>query len=135
MKTKTVQTFIEHTKSNAYNVRLLLNNRKRQPNDIVKQVEKQYQDCFYNPTIGLIAKHKYLKGMSDKLAVKLHNIELLKSPIIRLMKEQLEMRLDKLYPISKKARLYIVKNDRINLKTIQPSAGYTFMDKIKILFG
>jgi hypothetical protein len=84
-------------------------------------------DCIYHPTTGLIAKQAYLPNLNLK-----KKTGIVKHPQVDYLTDLLKQRMIQLYPKTRKAREYIIENERINLDFVKPSKGYSIIDKLRI---
>ncbi|MCM1338702.1 MAG: hypothetical protein NC191_03425 [Muribaculaceae bacterium] len=95
----------------------------------------QLEDCIYHPTTGLLARNKYCKPENifhNSITPRRRNLE--NSPMIKYLNGILQDRMKSLYPKTRKLREYIIDERRISLDSIRPCRGYSFIDKLKILF-
>ncbi len=90
-----------------------------------KEYIKHLEDCIANPTIGLTARHKFMKGYTP-------SPELKRNPTVKYLEEILNERINAFYPKTKVLRQYIIDSGRMRMFHISKAKPFTFIDKAKI---
>jgi len=96
---------------------------------------KHLEDCNNNPTVGLLARRKYITGrMLAYPQNAKRNVEYMnKLPNISTLKKSFKEKLNKLYPKTLQAREYIINHDRVKLNSVEPARKYNIFNKLAIL--
>lgn len=83
---------------------------------------KHLQDCFNNPTRGLLARRE-AKGVPNYPGHYSRNEKALYNiPVVNSTNERFEKEFKKLYPRSGKARKYLIENENVVLNYVKPKA-------------
>ena len=124
----------ENVIRNACFVRAGLDTRLKADIDNVFDYKAHLQDCEKNPTIGMIARKKYITGepMNYPEAAKRNLRFINRYPEIEALTKRVKDNISELYPKTRFAREYIINNDRIMLKSIEKIKKYTVFDRLKI---
>ena len=124
----------ENVRYNAYWTRVGINTRLGIDNDNIDDYKAHLQDCNNNPTIGMLARRKYITGKPMDYPIHAHcNInDMEKEPEIKSLKDNLKNKIKKIYPNTKHIREYIINNDRVTLDGIEKSKKYTTLNKLII---
>jgi hypothetical protein len=119
---------------NAYWVRASLNSRLRPDEYDIKDYKAHLHDCKKNPTIGFLARKRYIKGrpMEYPLAAKRNLRDINKQPEIDILQKSIDEKIQTLYPRTKHIRQYIIDNKRVALDGIEEIRKYTIFDKMAI---
>ena len=124
----------ETVRNNAYLSYIAIDSKFNLDSIDIGFYKEHLKDCEKNPTVGFIARNKYITGkkMNHPLHAK-RNIKLLeRQPEIDLLQKNIKNKINTLYPKTKNARQYIIKSGRISLDAIKKIKKYTIIDKLKI---
>lgn len=94
------------------------------------------KDCESNPTIGLLARRKYITGkpMNYPAYAKRNIKDLERQPEIDELNKSVKAEIKNLYPKTKHIRKYIIDSERVLLDCTEKSKKYTALNKLAILF-
>lgn len=90
-----------------------------------KEYIKHLEDCIANPTIGLTARHKFIKRHTLSPETKAN-------PTVKYLEEILKEQIARFYPKTKVLRQYIIDSGRMRMFHISKAKPFTFVDKVKI---
>ncbi len=106
--------------------------------DTAKNYKQVMEDCITYPTSGRIAKYQFVKMVpyeySDTVIWRNEQLVLNNDKQAKNLTEIYKGAYKKIYHRTKKAREYIIKNNRINFDYVTKSKGYGLVDRIRILF-
>ena len=124
----------EKIRSNAYWTRVHLDTTMWPDIEDAKAYKAHLQDCIDNPTVGFLARRKYITGKRMTFPdYAWRNKKIMENDrYIKATKDYLNGYVKTLYPKTKHIREYIVNSDRIALDYIKPCKGYNFFDKMLI---
>ncbi len=122
-------------RSNAFWSRLHIDTSLRIDDSDIEEYKAHLKDCNENPTVGLLAKRKYItrKPMEQPIFAKRNMHYLEKQPEIKKLKKAFESKVNTLYPSTKHIREYIINEDRVLLDYVKRSQKYTSFDKLMIM--
>ncbi len=125
----------ENVRSNAYWSRVHIDTSLRIDDSDIEEYKAHLKDCNENPTIGLLAKRKYItkKPMNYPEYAHRNMRDLESQSVISELKKDLKSRIDKLYPNTKRIRDYIINNDRVTLDIVEKHKKYTAFNKLMIM--
>lgn len=125
----------ESVKKNAYQARTVLDTGFLPSAIDVDCYIDHIKDCIKTPTVGLIAREKYInKKPKDFPICFLRNKAMMDEvPVVKRLNSELDSKLGKLYPTTAKIREFIIKDGRLNLYNVTKSRGYNMLDKLKLL--
>lgn len=102
---------------------------------MVFQHKEHLKDCNNNPTVGLLARRKYITKKPMDYPVhasrNIHHIE--KQPEIESLNNSLKNKINELYPKTKQIRQYIINSDRVVLDEVKRSKKYTIFNKLTMI--
>ncbi|MBR1619243.1 hypothetical protein IJ674_05055 [bacterium] len=125
----------ENVRSNAYWSRVHIDTSLRIDDSDIEEYKAHLKDCNENPTIGLLAKRKYItkKPMNYPEYAHRNMRDLESQSVISELKKDLKSRIDKLYPNTKRIRDYIINNDRVTLDIVEKHKKYTTFNKLMVM--
>lgn len=125
----------ENVRSNAYWSRVHIDTSLRIDDSDIEEYKAHLKDCNENPTIGLLAKRKYItkKPMNYPEYAHRNMRDLESQSVISELKKDLKSRIDKLYPNTKRIRDYIINHDRVTLDIVEKHKKYTTFNKLMIM--
>ena len=125
----------ENVRSNAYWSRVHIDTSLRIDDSDIEEYKAHLKDCNENPTIGLLAKRKYItkKPMNYPEYARRNMRDLESQSVISELKKDLKSRIDKLYPNTKRIRDYIINNDRVTLDIVEKHKKYTTFNKLMVM--
>lgn len=88
---------------------------------------KHLDECIWNPTIGGIAEQQYVLKSQNRF----HKL----NPQMKYLIDILDNTKKRLYPKTRKARDYIIKDNRLDLLSVTRSRGYNWLDRLKIFLS
>lgn len=125
----------EDIKSNAFWSKLGIYRNPKVDKGCIENYKKHLADCETCPTVGLLARRKYITGKKvnySKYAQK--NINYLeRQPGVDVLRKKVDGKLQELYPKTKYARLFIIDENRVVLDEIKPVKKYGLIDRIKLI--
>ena len=124
----------ENVRYNAYWTRVGINTRLGIDKNNIDDYKAHLQDCNNNPTVGMLARRKYITGkpMDHPIHARCNINDMEKEPEIKSLKDNLKKKKKKIYPNTKHIREYIINNDRVTLDGIEKSKKYTTLNKLII---
>ena len=125
----------ENVRSNAYWSRVHIDTSLRIDDSDIEEYKAHLKDCNENPTIGLLAKRKYItkKPMNYPEYAHRNMRDLESQSVISELKKDLKSRIDKLYPNTKHIRDYIINHDRVTLDIVEKHKKYTTFNKLMVM--
>ena len=125
----------QNIRSNAYWSRVHIDSSLGIDNSDMEEYKAHLKDCNENPTIGLLAKRKYITKKPMNYPEYAHrNMRYLeKQPVISELKKDLKSKINTLYPDTKHIRDYIINNDRVTLDFVEKHKKYTAFNKLMIM--
>ena len=126
----------ENVRSNAFWSRAAIDTLLSIDSDNIEEYKSHLQDCEKNPTVGFLARHKYITGkpMNYPITAKRNMRYLERQPEIDSLRKSIENKIKtELYPRTRHIREYIIENERVTLDEIEKCRKYTKSDKLKIL--
>ncbi len=126
----------ENIRNNAYWSKIHLDTSFLPDEYDLETYKAHWQDCKKNPTVGMIARRKYITGKPMNYPEYAHRNRcyLENQPEIDTLKKILKTKINDLYPKTKRARKYIIDNERVVLDWVEKSKKYTRFDKFMMLF-
>ena len=126
----------ESVKNHAYWARVNIDTRLGRDTQDIDDYKAHLMDCEKNPTIGYLARRKYITGKPmnypEYAKRNLHFMD--KQPEIKALKESISKKINKkLYPRTKHIRKYIIDNERVVLDYVKKSKKYTIFNKLSII--
>ena len=134
MKLESLNSHLYSVKNNARCTKICLD-RSVIPDDFaVDSCAEHIKDCIKNPTIGFIAREKYIDRVPKNYPEYFtRNKSMINEPVhIRVLKDLLNFKLKDLYPKTAKIREFIIKDGRLSLDNVTKSKGYSFLDKLRL---
>ena len=124
----------ENVRSNAYWTRVHFDTSMWPDVENAKCYKAHLQDCIDNPTVGFLARRKYITGKRMNYPdFAWRNKKIMENDNnIKTTKNYLKGYVDFLYPKTKHIRKYIVNNDRVVLDYVKPRQGYNMFEKMLI---
>lgn len=126
----------ERERYNAYWSRVGIDTRLLADKYNVEDYKAHLKDCEKNPTVGLLARKKYITGKPmnypETARRNLRYIE--KQPEIDTLTKSVNNKIKELYPKTAFVRQYIIDNNRVVFDRIEKIRKYTVFNKLKIMF-
>lgn len=124
----------ENVRYNAYWTRVGINTRLGIDHDNIDDYKAHLQDCYNNPTVGMLAKRKYItkKPMDYPMHARRNINDMEKDTEIKALRNSLNKKIKNLYPNTKHIREYIINSDRVKLDGIKKIEKYTALNKLII---
>jgi hypothetical protein len=124
----------ENVRSNAYWTRVHFDTQLWPDIDGAAHYRKHLQDCIDNPTIGLLARKKYITGPRMNYPdFAWRNRKIMENDKgIEAAVKYLKGVVNTLYPKTKHIREYMIDKNRVALDEIRPCKGYNRLDKLMI---
>lgn len=122
----------EDVKINAYWSRVAIDTRFRADNYSVSDYKAHLNDCYKNPTIGMLANREYITKNPMNYPMQANaNLKILKSqPDIKVLLGDIKNKISTIYPKTKHIREYIINHDRVTLNEVKKCRKYSLMDKL-----
>ena len=117
-------------RSNAFWSRVHIDTSLRIDDSDIEEYKAHLKDCNENPTVGLLAKRKYITKKPMNYPEYAHrNMRYLeKQPVISELKKDLKSKINTLYPDTKH-----INNDRVTLDFVEKHKKYTAFNKLMIM--
>lgn len=122
----------ENVRSNAYWTRVHLDTTMWPDAEDAKCYKAHLQDCIDNPTVGFLARKKYITGYRMNYPeYAWRNRKIMENDTyIKGAKDYLRSITKTLYPKTRHIREYIIESGRVALDEIKPCKGYNLAEKI-----
>lgn len=120
---------------NAYWTKIGIDTNFSPDNGTIKDYKLHLMDCEKHPTIGLLARKKFITGTPMNYPETANrNIRFMeRQPEIRTLLESIDTKIKELYPKTKKIREYIIDNERVIFDRIEKNKKYSLFNKLAIL--
>ncbi len=124
----------ESIRSNAYWSRQGIDTRLEVDEDVLDTYKAHLKDCEKNPTVGMLARKKYITGkpMNYYPEARRNLHYMYRQPEVKELRKSLKNKINELYPRTKRIREYITDTKRVVLDYVEKSRDYTIFNKLKI---
>ncbi len=124
----------ENARSNAYWSKVHIDTSFMPDIDDIEPYKEHIKDCYEHPTSGMMAHRKYITGkaMNYPVYAKRNKKFFDNQQEIKDLQKSFKTKMKTLYPKTMQIREYIINNDRIKFDFVEPSKGYSKLDKLKL---
>jgi len=125
----------QRARYNAYWSRSGIDTTLRVEKDNINDYKAHLRDCEENPTVGLLARKKYITGKPMNYPETAYrNVRYMeKNSEIDTMIKSINKKIKELYPRTAHIREYIIDNNRVVLDGIEKIKKYSAFNKLKIM--
>ena len=124
-----------NVRSNAQWTRAGIDTTLRVSDYNISDYKSHLLDCEKNPTVGLLARKKYITGkpMHYPEAADRNISYIKRQPEVDFLEKSFKNKIDTLYPKTKHIREYIIDNNRVILDGTKKAQKYTLANKLAII--